>query len=663
MQIPKLSFNIRKGNPVVLGAVRQGNGVNFAVSIKDCPECDLIIYEKKGTIAGKLHLDSNFKTGDIFCVFVEDIDIEKYNYCYEVMGKEFADPYSRKISGREVWGKPIDKKKSGLVLSSVVDDDFDWEDDKCPLIGYEDAIFYKLHVRGYTKHASAKVQAGGTFKGLEQKIDYIKELGVTSVILMPVYEFDEIIYDKYLMGPEDITFVEYKEFLEEQKKGEDPVVEHYKRHTAMQGVVPYKINYWGYGTEECYYFAPKSSYASDPDNAVNEFKHLIKSMHKAGLECIMEFNFKQCVDKQFVYECFRYWMLEYHVDGFKYNAGAINGEFVAADPLLSDKKIICEGWNENAIYNGKAPLRKNLGMMNDDYMINVRKFLKGDEEQAGDFAYKFRRNSVNVGIINYITNANGFTMHDLFSYDIKHNEDNLENGNDGTDYNYSWNCGFEGKTRKNKVLSLRKKQIRNAFTLLLLSQASPMILAGDEILNSQNGNNNAYCIDDETTWINWNTNAWSKANLEFVKTLIKLRKSHVMFHPKNELRVMDYVSLGSPDISYHGTRAWYPEFNMYSRTLGIMLYGKYAGSKADSSFYIAINMHWEDHEFDIPRLPDSKNWHCILDCSLDSKENEAVSNDEIEDKYLVKARDVVVFEALPEEPKKKTKRVKNNKTK
>lgn len=681
--VSKNGFKIRKGYPTIIGATVMGNGVNFAVEIKCCLECDIKIYSKDESIeykkdknasderthrshklVEKIRLDAKYRTGNIFCVFIENFDINKYEYSYEVMGRELIDPCSKMISGRAIWGKPFDKKIPGCIRSQVVDNCYNWEDDVRPCVSYEDAIFYKLHVRGYTRHHSSKVKTPGTFMGLTQKIKYIKSLGITSVILMPCYDFDEIIYDKYLMGPEEIEFIEYKDFLEEQSECEDPVVEHFRRNKETKGFIPYKINYWGYGVDNNYYFAPKASFASNPENAVNEFKDLIKQFHKAGLECIMEFNFQAGISKQFVYECFRYWMIEYHVDGFKFNANAINGEFVAADPLLGDCKLICEGWNEGAIYKGNAPISKNLGMMNDEYMVNVRKLLKGDEEQAGDFAYKFRRNSPNVGVINYITNANGFTLNDLYSYDVKHNEMNYENGIDGTDYNYSWNCGVEGKTRKSKVLALRKKQIRNALTILLLSQGSPLILAGDELLNTQYGNNNAYCQDNDTAWINWSMNSSSKSNLEFVKNLILLRKNHKILHMKNELRAMDYVSIGCPDLSYHGTRAWYPEFSVYSRTIGIMLYGKYAGNKEDSSFYIAINMHWEDHNFDIPRLPDSSQWECILDCDNDTKFVYDVAkiegqSDRIleENNYNVKARNIVVFEAKPKKKDKCNKEV------
>lgn len=648
MNITKGKLSIKKGNPLPLGTCCYEAGVNFSIALPNALECNLNIYNKGEKEAfAVICLESSDKTGDVFSVFINGFDVANYEYMYEVMGREFPDPMSKKISGRDIWGKPLDLSMKKMVRSMIYEDGFDWKDDKNPNIPYEDAIFYKAHLRGYTKHSSSGVNKKGTFAGFTKKIPYLKELGITSVILMPVYEFDEIIYDKYLMRPMEVEFVEYGEFLKEQQEVcDDPVLSHYEKYQGSKGIIPYKVNYWGYGTEDTYYFAPKSSYAFEPDRACDEFKELIRALHSNGIECILEMVFPEGINRQFVCECFRYWILEYHIDGFKYNASAINGEFVATDPLLGATKLICEGWNEYGIYNNVCPINRNLCVMNDDFMNNARRFLKGDEEQAGDFSYKFRRNPDKTGIINYITNSNGFTLMDLYSYDIKHNEDNFESNRDGTDYNYSWNCGCEGKTRKKKVLALRKKQIKNALTILLLSQGSPMILAGDELGNTQEGNNNAYCQDNNINWINWTRNKQSIEILSFVKELIAIRKQHRILHMKKELRVMDYVSLGCPDLSYHGTRAWYPEYNVYSRTLGILLYGKYAGVKEDASFYIAINMHWEEHEFDIPRLPQECDWICILDNATEQKDFVTKEN-----KFKVAARNIVVFMSK-EKPKK-----------
>lgn len=648
MAIHKDMLKVRKGVALPLGASVSDEGVNFSFNSNGISQCRLNIYEN-GIMKPCLSVDltDKHRVGDILCVFVEGFDIDKHEYSYEIMGQHEPDPMSLRIHGRYEWGKPLGKKEEMFIRSAVTDDCFDWKGDKNPCIPYEDAIFYKAHLRGFTKHPSSKVRHKGTFKGFEEKAEYLKELGITSVILMPVYEFDEIIYDRYVMGPEEPEFMEYGEFLKEQEKEEDPVVAHFERKKQEKGIIPYKLNFWGYGTQRCYYFAPKESYASVPGNAQNEFKSLIRTLHSYGIECIMEFVFPDKIGKQFVCDCFRHWVMEYHVDGFKFNASAIRGEYVAADPILGRTKLICEGWNEGEIFAGNKPLYRNLAVMNNDFMINARKYLKGDEEQLGDFAYKYRRNSCNTGIINYITDSDGFTLADLYSYDVKHNDANGEFNRDGTDYNYSWNCGVEGKTRKSKVLSFRKKQMKNAMTLLLLSQSSPMLLAGDEMYNSQDGNNNAYCQDNPIAWVNWNNTSLAKEMTEYVKMLIGLRKSHKILHMKDELRLMDYASLGCPDLSYHGTRAWYPEFSMYSRTLGILLYGKYAGVKADNSFYFAINMHWEQHEFDLPKLPDGKKWTCIIDTSGDSNKSEVKIIDEKSKNttYMVASRSVAIFMA------------------
>jgi len=207
---------------------------------------------------------------------------------------------------------------------------------------------------------------------------------------------------------------------------------------------------------------------------------------------------------------------------------------------------------------------------------------------------------------------------DLVSYDVKHNEANGENNRDGNNYNYSWNCGVEGPTRKKTILDLRKKQIKNALALLLLSQGVPKILSGDEIGNTQYGNNNPYCQDNEISCIDWSGEKKNKDILDYTKMLIQLRKEHNILHHKKELKIMDYYSCGYPDLSYHGKQAWYPEFENYNRQIGIMYCGKYAvnkNGKEDDFIYVAYNMHWIEHEFALPNLPKNKKWHAVMDTS------------------------------------------------
>lgn len=674
---PNDNLIVQKGTPIPLG-VSRGNGFfNFSVALKDVDECQLNLYVPGESVATySIKMDRTYKFGDVFCVAIKGVQLQDMEYEYLVFGNKVEDRYAKKISGKGDFGKALTKEEQKFVRAVVSVDKYNWKDDVKPRIPFDEMIMYKLHVRGYTMHSSSRLANKGTFKGLSSKIEYLKELGVNAVVLMPVYEFEEISFDKYLVSVPDPKFVPFDEF--ERMRNEetlDPVMAHYTASKARQGIVPYKVNYWGYGVK-AYYMAPKSSYASDKNNPAKEYKDLVKKFHDNGMEVIMEMSFEQGLSIHYIIDCLRHWVLEYHIDGFKISRNDTDIEMLAKDPLLCDVKIISESFDEYRVYGGEYnPIYKNLAVMNVEYMNSARRFMKGDEEQVGDFSYRFRRNPYRTGIINYVTNSDGFTLNDLYSYDMKHNEANGENNKDGENYNYSWNCGVEGITRKRKVINARNKQICNMLVTLLLSQGTPMLLAGDEFGNTQLGNNNPYCQDNEISWINWQNLRYNKKQFELVKQLIKFRKEHKVFHLKNEARMMDYISCGYPDMSYHGTKAWYPDYTNYSRTLGIMLYDKYCqvqdntfssqsnggiGECADigKMYYVAYNMHWEEHEFDLPKLPDCYQWKQIYN----SSKNSYVFGDSVVEQNktcMISPRTVVVLEGAYDETTKQINRGKN----
>lgn len=254
-------------------------------------------------------------------------------------------------------------------------------------------------------------------------------------------------------------------------------------------------------------------------------------------------------------------------------------------------------------------MSKNIANINKGFMTDARRFLKSDDGSLSSFVAAQRYNPTKIHKINYLTCYEGFTLNDLVSYDYKHNESNGEDNRDGTDYNYSWNCGVEGASRKKAITSLRMRQMKNAMSLLLLSQATPMLFMGDELMNTQNGNNNPYCHDSDVTWINWNINKRNKELLDFTKELIKIRTKYNELHLSEELKLMDYKSCGFPDISYHQDMAWKSRLDTFMKHIGVLLYGEYFN---DDSLYILINMHWENHIFGIPKLPDITGWKCII---------------------------------------------------
>lgn len=346
-------------------------------------------------------------------------------------------------------------------------------------------------------------------------------------------------------------------------------------------------NYWGYG--QAYYFAPKSAYAASGDGE-RELKDMVKACHKEGIEVVLEMPFTGDTSKQLMEECLRYYCLEYHIDGFLLNPYVAPMDAIHADPILKHTKILVHDTGFQTV---------------------MRRFLKGDEGMVRDVMYWLRHQSETKEILNMITGQTGFTLRDLVSYDGKHNEANGEQNQDGPDYNYSWNCGAEGPSRKKAVTELRKNQTRNAFFLLLLAQGTPCILAGDEFGNTQKGNNNVYCQDNPVGWLDWSGLEKHPELQDFVKELIAFRKKHPVFWPEKEMTGMTYSKKGVPDVSYHGENAWRVPLEVSSRQLGVYYSGTDRTGEGDEDCFVAYNMHWLEHTFALPALPRGKKWYRI----------------------------------------------------
>lgn len=579
---PELALEFKKGSYQRLGATQDSDGINFAVAVSGNQFVKLLLYKKGAAApAAEIEFPSRPLIGDIYAMKVVGLAWKDYEYNYSAKDRIFQDPYASLIIGREHFGEEAADADGHQIRCGFGFEDYDWQEDKNPNHLFENIIAYQLHVRGFTKNNSSKVHHKGTFQGITEKIPYLSHLGINQVKFMPAYEFDEI-----KRSPAHMNM----SYMEKQ-------------------VEPFSVNYWGY--EQGYYFAPKKSYASSKD-AIKEFKDMIHAFHEAGIEVIMEFYFPDEVNTRLILDCLTYWVTAYHIDGFHILANQMICNMLAKDPLLSQSKLIAVYFpTEDCTRGLDVEKQSNLAECNDGFMIDIRRYMKGDEDQLNQFTDRIRRNPAGRGMINYLTNHDGFTLNDLVSYDEKHNEANGEQNRDGSNLNYSWNCGVEGKCRKKKIVDLRYRQMKNAFLLLLLSQGTPMLLAGDELGNSQDGNNNPYCQDNEISWLDWNT---SKKNLElqeFVRDTIAFRKRHKILHMPRELRIMDTVSCGYPDISYHGSRAWYGAFEQSNRQVGVMYCGYYA--KEDLFLYVAYNMHWVEHEFALPHLPDKMNWYTAID--------------------------------------------------
>lgn len=536
-----------EGSPQPLGVTRRNGRMNFAVSVPAGKTCELLLYSMGKTEPVQVfEMTEEEGMGEVRFLAIEEFDAAQYEYNYRIGGKVCVDPFVRELARSRVFGEKPDAELHE-VRGRIPEEEYDWEGDRLLRLPYHEVIAYSLHVRGFTKHTSSRVKHKGTFAGIVEKLPYLKELGINQIQCMPVYEFEE------------------------------------KTGTYQ--------NYWGYG--KGFYFAPKAAY-SVTGHACRELKDMVKACHRSGIEVVLEMPFDAGILAQTAIECLKYYMLEYHIDGFIVNPYNVPWESLNQDPLLKGVKII----------------------QKDDRFQNImRRFLKGDEGMIQDVIWALQHNTKEDGKCNYITSHTGFTLNDLVSYDAKHNEANGERNSDGPDYNYSWNCGAEGPSRKRAVVELRKKQVKNAFLLLLTAQGTPCILAGDEFSNTQKGNNNVYCQDNEIAWLNWSKLKSDDSLYRYVRELIALRKKHPVLHRREPLLGMDKTSCGVPDVSYHGESAWQVPAEVSSRQLGVL----YSGDGLENcECFIAYNMHWLEHSFAVPSLRKTKKWYRILDTAAEN---------------------------------------------
>ncbi len=556
-----------QGRPLPLGVTVTKDEVNFSVPIPKGKECSLLLYHPGKTAPCAVYPIAD-SVGEVHYIALRDIGKRTYEYNYMIDGEVVLDPYARALAGKARWGKDTDVQEHE-VRCVICREEYDWEGDKTLEIPYHKIVAYSLHVRGFTKDSSSRVKRKGCFEGVVEKLSYLKELGINQIHCMPVYEFEEC------------------------------------------GL---KRNYWGYG--EAYCFAPKSAYAADGDG-VRSLKDMVKMCHREGIEVVLEMPFDNSMPKQIMEECLRYYMMEYHIDGFILNPSVAPIEGIRQDPFLKRTKIM---------YHQTG------------FQDVMRRFLKGDEGMVTDVIYWLRHSSRADGTFNYIASHTGFTLNDLVSYDCKHNESNGENNQDGPDYNYSWNCGAEGPSRKKEIAVLRRRQIKNAFLLTLLSQGTPCILAGDEFYNSQKGNNNVYCQDNPVGWTNWGRLDKDKELCDFVKRIIEIRKTYGVFCPENEMLGADRVGCGVPDVSYHGESAWRVPSEISSRQLGVYYSGEAYGG---ADCYVVYNMHWLSHMFALPALPKEKKWSILATTDGIVESREPVKNQK---RIEVKARTIVILE-------------------
>ncbi len=668
-----MGWKLRPGHPYPFGATFIPGGVNFSVFSNHATACTLVLFEKGAKEPMiEIPFPSGYRIGNVFAMIVFDVDYENTEYGFRMDGpwdpasghrfdysKILLDPYARAISGRDVWGTEPDWTNPYQHRALLVYDDFDWEDDRPLDTPIEDLIIYEMHVRGFTADPSSGVKYPGTFAAIREKIPYLKELGVNCIELMPVFEFDEF---------------------------------EYFRFNPLTG--ERLLNYWGYSSVG--FFAPKAGYAATGamHTQIDEFKTLVRELHANGIEVILDvvfnhtaegnsrgptisfrgldnktyymltpegkyFNFSgtgntlNCnhpVVRELVLDCLRYWVSEYHINGFRFDLASILGrdqdgyplpnppllETLAHDPILARCKLIAEAWDAGGLYQvGSFPNYQRWAEWNGQYRDTLRRWLKGDPGQIVAMAQRLMGSPDlyttrgSTASINFITAHDGFTLHDLVSYNQKHNEVNGEGNRDGANDNYSWNCGVEGPTDDPEIITLRRRQMKNAIAMLMVSQGVPMILMGDEIAHTKHGNNNTYCHDNELNWFYWAGIEPNYDIFNFMKQMIAFRKAHPVLrcpihltslNPEAAARAQAgqgkerRLPSASPDaqrkadISWHGTRAWQPDWSPFSRVLAFMLKGSCPRHvQPDAAIYVGMNMYWDAIWVELPQV--DVTWH------------------------------------------------------
>ena len=636
---------------------RRLRGINFSVYSRHATSCSLILFESgQRDPFVEIPFPTEFRVGDVFAMTVFDLDLDELEYGFRMDGpfepqsghrfdksKVLLDPTARSIRRLGDWGEAANCSHSYPYRARIVARDFDWEETHPLHLPTNDLVVYEMHVRGFTCSPSSGVKRPGTFTGLREKIPYLKHLGINCVELLPVFEFDETNGGwrnpmngeplRNYWGYNTIGFFaphaayaasggagtqadEVKAMVKElHRNGIEVILDVVFGHTGEGNEQGPTISFRGLDNLTYYMLAPDGSYCNFSG-------------------CGNTVNCNNPVVRGFVLDCLRHWVAEYHIDGFRFDLASILGrapngtplsnppllEALASDAVLGKTKLIAEAWDAGGLYQvGSFPAYGRWAEWNGRYRDCMRKFLKGEFGQTREVASSlvgspdlYCGRSATASI-NFITCHDGFTLADLVSYSDKHNEANGEGNRDGADDNNSWNCGVEGPTDDPIINALRRRHIKNAITMLLVSQGVPMFFMGDECGRTQLGNNNAYCHDSPLNWFDWNLPAQNAELFRFCRLMIQFRHQHPV------LKESRHFGPGAAEIVWHGTRAWNPDWSDGNRVLACQRYGR-TGNQNDV-IYIAANMHTEDLEFELPALPPGLKWAVAVNTSVPSPED------------------------------------------
>ncbi len=685
---------IENGSPHPLGATPDEYGVNFSVFSENADSVELLLFngpdDKKPF--KEIALDPvKHRTFYFWHIYVRGIK-PGVHYAYRVDGprdvttgnrfnrnKVLVDPYAHGNTDN-LWVRGDacgDVDNLTTSLRSVVIDtaSYDWNGDKQPTRPMKESIIYEMHVRGFTQSGSSGVEHPGTFAGVIEKIPYLKELGVTAVELLPVFEFDR------------------SEILRVLDDG-----------TELK-------NYWGYSTVG--FFAPEDDYCVNPDEGrhLDEFRDMVKALHKAGIEVILDVvynhtnegnhlgpmmsfkgfdnsvyyqlvpdnkqyymdytgcgntvNCNHPIVEKMIVDSLKFWADEMHVDGFRFDEGSILTRGMDGGPMeyppviwnielediFADSKLIAEAWDAAGLYQIGGFPGFRWAEWNGKYRDTIRRFVKGDPGIVGDVAtrisgsadiYQHSRHRP-INSINFVACHDGFTLNDLVSYNEKHNEANGEGSRDGIDDNLSWNCGVEGRTDDAEIMFFRKKQIKNFASILFLSQGVPMLLMGDEVGRTQNGNNNAYCQDNDISWFDWTLVNKNKDIFNYFKQMIALRK-RCSFLMRDAFYTGETNERGFADIEWHGCALHHPGWHDPMAKALAFTMGSFKKNEPD--IHVMLNMDMNDLIFEVPEIAGSRSWYRFADTSLISPDDILTKGKEAlyeESKYEVKSYSTVIL--------------------
>ena len=641
-------FKIRPGFFRMYGACEASNGVSFTINSHGATRCTLLLFKPQASKPyARIPFPDSYRIGDTYSMLVYDIKPDEFEYAFSFDGpyepakgllfneeNVLLDPYSRAVTGQRKWGEKPEGGKDFEYRARVVKSSFDWGNIKQLEQPFEDLVIYETHVRGYTKDKSSGVSAPGTFAGLKDKIPYLKDLGINAVELMPIFEFDEMESARVVDGVQLYNYWGYNTvsffapntsyaFNEEHNHEGDELKSLIKalKENGIEVILDVVFNHTAEGNE----MGPCFSFKGIDNNV---YYMLTPDAHYYNFSgCGNVMNCNHPVVRSFIINCLRHWAIEYRVDGFRFDLASILGrdqngapmanppilESLAFDPVLGKMKLIAEAWDAGGLYQvGSFPSWNRWAEWNGRYRDDMRSFLKGDDGMAGNAITRITgsrdlyspESRGHKASVNFMTCHDGFTLYDLYSYNVKHNEKNGWNNTDGGNNGHSWNCGAEGETDDPNVNGLRRRLIKNAFAALLCSRGPAMFFAGDEFCNTQFGNNNAYCQDNIISWLDWSRLEEFKEIHDFVRHMIQFRKEHPILR-----KMTKPSSCQFPEISVHNGTPFNASTDYKTKLIGIMYAGRNEEDKEDDIVFYCMNAYWEPLVMQLPVLPNGKHWH------------------------------------------------------